>query len=121
AWCRSLGGTLEVRGERTQGGARISGSDSGPGIAPENLPRLFQPFWQSQPGSLDGAGLGLTIARGIVEAHGGTIHAESTIGEGSTFHFTLPAPEGPPVVDRRQGPADRRAAGPETVQVMLAP
>jgi signal transduction histidine kinase len=102
------GGAIEVRVVSIEDGAQISVSDTGPGIGPENLSRLFQPFWQSQPGSLDGAGLGLTIARGIVEAHGGTIRAESVPGLGSTFHFTVPAREEEPAGERRHGPSDRR-------------
>src|SRR5215471_6203967 len=65
--------------------------DTGCGIAPENLTRVFDRFWQVVPreGRL-GAGLGLTITKGIVEAHGGRIWAESTLGTGSTFFFTIP-------------------------------
>jgi PAS domain S-box-containing protein len=66
-------------------------ADTGCGIAPENLSRVFDRFWQVVPreGRL-GAGLGLTITKGIVEAHGGRIWAESTPGRGSTFFFTIP-------------------------------
>jgi PAS domain S-box-containing protein len=72
------------------GYVRFSVRDSGAGILPEDLPRVFDRFWQAQTTGSGGAGLGLAIARGIVEAHGGTIGAESTPGEGATFHFTLP-------------------------------
>ena len=64
--------------------------DSGPGVPPEHLELLFEPFWRGGNRSIEGAGLGLAIARGIVEAHGGRIWAESTPGTGSAFHFTLP-------------------------------
>jgi len=66
-------------------------ADTGCGIAPENLSRIFDRFWQVVPreGRL-GAGLGLAITKGIVEAHGGRIWAESTPGKGSTFFFTIP-------------------------------
>ena len=64
--------------------------DTGPGIAPEDLPRLFEPFWQAHDGASLGTGLGLSIVRGIVEAHGGKIHVESKPGEGSVFTFGIP-------------------------------
>lgn len=66
-------------------------SDSGPGIAPDDLGKLFEKFWQRRRTDRRGVGLGLSIARGIVEAHGGHIWAGSTVGAGSTFFFTLPA------------------------------
>jgi signal transduction histidine kinase len=66
-------------------------ADRGPGIPPDHLPHLFEPYWSGWPehGTL---GLGLAIARGIVQAHGGRIWAESEPGQGSTFSFTLPLP-----------------------------
>jgi signal transduction histidine kinase len=64
--------------------------DTGPGIAPEQLARIFDRFWQAERRGGDGLGLGLAIARGIVEAHGGRIWADSTPDHGSTFFFTLP-------------------------------
>ncbi len=63
--------------------------DSGPGISPENLPHLFKPYWQGSGGRHGGGGLGLAIARGIIEAHGGQIWAHSREGEGASFVFTL--------------------------------
>jgi PAS domain S-box-containing protein len=63
---------------------------AGAGIAAEDLPHLFDRFWQARRGTHQGAGLGLPIARGIVEAHGGHIWAESKPGSGSTFSFTIP-------------------------------
>lgn len=105
------GGSISIRVERADEGVRFSVSDTGPGISAEDLPHLFQPFWQAQRGSVDGAGLGLVIARGIVEAHGGTIRAESAPGKGSTFSFTIPAVAAPRGRERRSGPGDRRGAG----------
>ena len=64
--------------------------DDGPGIPPEQLPRLFDRYWQARE-TKNGTGLGLYIARGIVEAHGGRIWAESAMGEGTTMVFTLPS------------------------------
>jgi signal transduction histidine kinase len=65
-------------------------SDTGPGIASEDLPRVFDRFWQAKKRARTGAGLGLAIAKGIVEAHDGRIRAESEPGRGSCFSFTLP-------------------------------
>jgi signal transduction histidine kinase len=73
-------------------------ADTGSGIAPENLPRLFDRFWQATRANRQGAGLGLPITKGIVEAHGGRIWVESTEGQGTTFSFTIP--EASPAQDR---------------------
>jgi signal transduction histidine kinase len=64
--------------------------DKGRGIAPEQIPHVYDRFWQGRPEDRRGAGLGLPIAKGIVEAHGGRLWVESTLGRGSTFYFTLP-------------------------------
>jgi len=79
-------------------GARMEGSeivfsvrDSGPGIPPEQIPHLFEHFWQARRNDKRGVGLGLTIAKGIIDAHGGRIWCESLPGTGSTFSFALPA------------------------------
>jgi signal transduction histidine kinase len=64
--------------------------DDGPGIAPEHRETVFQPFWQGPAMARSGVGLGLAIARGIVEAHGGTIAVEAPTGGGSVFCFTIP-------------------------------
>jgi two-component system, chemotaxis family, sensor kinase Cph1 len=64
--------------------------DEGPGIPIENIPFIFDRFWQANQASRVGIGLGLAIARGIVEAHGGEIWVESKVGIGSSFQFTLP-------------------------------
>jgi PAS domain S-box-containing protein len=71
-------------------------ADTGAGIAEEHLPRLFERLWQASKAGQQGAGLGLPIVKGIVEAHGGHIWVESKAGAGSTFFFTIPnmpAPE----------------------------
>lgn len=68
-------------------------TDTGPGIPPDQLPHLFDAFWQAERGSVEGAGLGLAIARGIVDAHHGRVWAESTPGRGSSFFFTIPCGE----------------------------
>lgn len=72
---------------------RVSVSDKGMGISPEEIERVFDRFYQVQgsPGAQAGSmGMGLYISRGIIAAHGGSLWAESQLGEGSTFHFTLP-------------------------------
>jgi signal transduction histidine kinase len=66
-------------------------SDQGPGIARDELQRIFEPFHRSLERPSGGSGLGLAIARGFVEANGGRLRAESARGEGSTFVFQLPA------------------------------
>jgi PAS domain S-box-containing protein len=65
-------------------------ADTGGGIASEHLPRVFDRFWQATGAGRQGAGLGLPITKGIVEAHGGRIWVESTQGRGTTFSFTIP-------------------------------
>ena len=84
------GGQVELGAERAAEWVRFWVRDSGPGIEREHLPRLFDRFWQARRGTRAGAGLGLAIAKSIVDGHGGQIWAESEPGEGSTFHFTLP-------------------------------
>jgi two-component system sensor histidine kinase BaeS len=64
--------------------------DTGVGIPPERLPHVFDQFWQGVKGDRRGVGLGLAIAKAIIDAHGGTIAVESTVGKGSTFTITLP-------------------------------
>jgi signal transduction histidine kinase len=64
--------------------------DTGVGIPRDNLGRVFDRFWQASRASRASAGLGLAIAKSIVEAHGGEIWVESTEGTGAQFHFTLP-------------------------------
>jgi PAS domain S-box-containing protein len=85
------GGSVSVNAE-VNGSAEVlfSVRDTGRGIAPEELPLVFDRFWQSENAGRGGAGLGLAIAKGIVEAHGGRIRAESEPGRGSMFHFSLP-------------------------------
>ena len=66
-------------------------ADTGVGIAAEDLPHVFDRFWQAHKGERRGTGLGLTIVNGIIEAHGGRIWVESAVGSGTTFFFALPA------------------------------
>jgi signal transduction histidine kinase len=84
------GGRISIRAEMRGGEARVSVTDSGPGIAREGLRQIFQRYWKGPRADRESTGLGLYIARGIVEAHGGRIWAESELGKGTTFSFTLP-------------------------------
>ena len=84
------GGTVRVTGDREDSSARITVADSGPGISADHMPHLFDRFWQATRASRAGAGLGLFISKGIVDAHGGAMRVESTVGEGAQFSFTLP-------------------------------
>jgi signal transduction histidine kinase len=65
--------------------------DTGPGIAPDDLPNLFTAFWQREPTDRRGVGLGLWIARAIVEAHGGAIRVANPGEPGARLRFTVPA------------------------------
>ena len=89
-------GTVALRAATEGNVARVEVSDTGEGIAAEDLPRVFEPSFRGElsrtrQGKDDtpGAGLGLAIARGLVEAHGGTMHVESEPGQGSRFRFTI--------------------------------
>ena len=84
------GSKIVVVAHRDTDGVIISVLDKGKGIAAEQLPRVFDRYWQSSRTDRQGAGLGLAIAKGIVEAHGGRIWIESRPGEGATASFTLP-------------------------------
>jgi PAS domain S-box-containing protein len=95
------GGSIHLGAAAQQDSVRFPISDTGPGIASEHLPHLFERFWQARQTLRGGAGLGLAIARGIVETHGGRIWVESEVGTGSRFHFTLPV--APPRGERRPG------------------
>jgi PAS domain S-box-containing protein len=84
------GGAITIRAEPLEAEVCFSVADTGSGIPPEQLPHVFNRYWQAKRGDHRGAGLGLTIAKGIVEAHGGRIWVESTVEEGTTFFFTVP-------------------------------
>jgi PAS domain S-box-containing protein len=84
------GGSLSVRAELLDNAVQVSVKDSGAGIPGEHLPHIFDRFWQANRQSRAGAGLGLAICKGIVEAHGGRIRAASTVNRGTTIHFTVP-------------------------------
>jgi two-component system, NtrC family, sensor histidine kinase KinB len=84
------GGRVAIRGRVANGSIRFEVADTGPGI-PESLrPRVFEKFYRAPGSTGGGAGLGLSIARDLVRAHGGQIGVESETGKGSTFWFTIP-------------------------------
>ncbi len=88
------GGRVMVLLAPVQGRVRFSVIDAGPGIDPADIPKLFQKFHQLDPSDTrarGGSGLGLVIAKRLVEAHGGQIGVDSSIGDGSTFYFEIPA------------------------------
>jgi NtrC-family two-component system sensor histidine kinase KinB len=83
------GGSVKLTAQAEDTVVRFIVADTGSGIPAVALPRIFEPFFRVQGGTRQGAGLGLAIAKEIVEAHGGTIEAESREGRGSSFSFTL--------------------------------
>lgn len=92
------GGSITVSAAREGGYIRISVTDTGEGIPADELPRIFERFYRvdkSRTRATGGTGLGLTIARRLVEAHGGAISVESTPGKGTTFRFTIPVEKQP--------------------------
>jgi signal transduction histidine kinase len=90
------GGEICVRVRSMPGTVVVSVSDTGVGIPAAQIPHLFDAYWQVDSQRKRGAGLGLSIAKAIVVAHGGRIWVESTEGRGSTFFVTLPAAGAPP-------------------------
>lgn len=87
------GGTVTLAAQVQEDAVQFSVVDTGPGIAADELPHLFDRYWRGQSAGYKGAGLGLAIAKGIVEAHRGQIWAESELNVGSSFYFTIPRAE----------------------------
>ena len=118
------GGTVTLRARSLGAEVLFSVADTGPGIPAADLPHLFDRFWQAQRTRTGGAGLGLAIAKGIVEGHGGRIWAASEAGKGATFFFTLPCAveaeraAGAPPVDETP-PAGAPAPVAEPLRVLL--
>ena len=83
------GGTVTLCARLRDGVLLVTIADTGPGIAPDDLAHIFDRYWRPSRSEREGTGLGLYIARGIVEAHGGRVWAESS-PEGATLVFTLP-------------------------------
>jgi two-component system sensor histidine kinase BaeS len=95
-----VGGVVRVDASTTAEGVLVEVCDTGEGIRAEDLPHVFERFYRGEKSrnrATGGSGLGLTIAKGIVEAHGGHIGVESAAGQGTRFFFTLPTtPSTPP-------------------------
>jgi PAS domain S-box-containing protein len=104
-------GAISLRADAMRGEILFSVADTGFGIAPDDLPHVFDRFWQASRAQRGGAGLGLAIVKGIVEAHGGRAWVESKLGSGTTVFFTIPtvgsATRDPPAA---QPPADKPRA-----------
>jgi len=86
----SSGGAIQVLVKEEREVVHFRVEDTGTGISSEQFPHLFDRFWQGKRANRQGVGLGLSIAKGIIDTHGGKIWAESQVGKGTTFHFTLP-------------------------------
>ena len=84
------GGSIRVNALRDGAFICFQVSDTGPGIPAAQLASVFDRYWQAAPGSSSGAGLGLFIVKGIIEAHGGKVWADSPANQGASFFFTLP-------------------------------
>ncbi len=87
------GGTVALCARATEGSVRIDVADTGVGIAPDELPHVFERFWRAEKSrsrQTGGSGLGLSIVRKLAEAHGGTVTAHSAPGAGAVFRLTLP-------------------------------
>ena len=84
------GGSFQLRGRIEDGRVLIEAQDTGGGISPTALPRIFDPFFSKRADGIEGTGLGLTICKAIVTRHGGTIQAETEAGHGATFKVSLP-------------------------------
>src|SRR5262245_47825253 len=107
----SAGGRITAGAAPRDDGVVFWVADTGAGIASENLPRIFDRFWQASKAGRRGAGLGLSITKAIVEAHGGRRWIESTEGSGSTFFFTIPrASAAQDRLSDRRRPDDRVAS-----------
>jgi PAS domain S-box-containing protein len=97
------GGRVTLGARATPAGAvEISVADTGPGIAPEAMDRLFDRFWQASRHDRTGSGLGLAIVRGIAEAHRGTVRVDSKPGKGAIFRILLPVAERAPLAVARR-------------------
>jgi len=96
------GGRIALEGGVESGAAVFRVRDTGDGIPADRLPHVFEQFWQANDKDRRGVGLGLAIAKSIVDAHHGTISVDSTVGQGSTFSVSLP------IGARSESPADAR-------------
>ena len=91
------GGHITVSAKPDGGAVRLAVEDTGSGIAPEHLPRVFERFYRADPARArgeGGTGLGLAIVKHLVEAHGGRVEARSSLGKGTTIQLVFPQAEG---------------------------
>jgi signal transduction histidine kinase len=112
------GGSITVGAARQGTDVLFWVRDTGPGIDIGDQPHVFDRFWQARTKKRGGAGLGLLIVRGIVEAHGGRVWVESALGEGSTFRFTIPTTQR---IERTPGELGPRAPIEDPPQKKLKP
>lgn len=103
-----VGGEVAVEAHRDDRHVLVTVGDTGPGIAPADLPHVFDRFYQSTRPTRRGSGLGLAIAKGIVDAHGGDISIDSELGAGTTVRVSLPIAERPVAEDGDDGSSDDR-------------
>jgi PAS domain S-box-containing protein len=108
-------GAITIGAESNGGDVVFSVADTGCGIEAANLARIFDPFWQARHDKREGAGLGLSIVKTIVETHGGRAWATSDVGTGSTFYFTLPAASPPETAAPRGDEGSTDAANPRVL------
>ncbi len=114
------GGRIEVAAHLVEGQVRVEVRDSGPGIPPEEQERIFEAFYRLRESGkkTEGTGLGLAITHRLVELHGGDLHLESQLGQGSCFYFSLPV--GVDVresLSRKPGPAAGPAGQPRVLVI----
>ena len=88
------GGSISIEAQMTENEAQFLVRDTGQGISEEELPHIFDRFWKGRRKNHAGIGLGLSIVKGLVEAHGGRLWVESNLGVGTTFFFTLAQSQG---------------------------
>ncbi|HWV57911.1 MAG TPA: PAS domain S-box protein [Longimicrobiales bacterium] len=112
-------GEISVSAEPAGDMVRFSVSDTGPGIPDDQLPHLFDPFWQAQRAERAGAGLGLAISQAIVQAHGGDLQVDTELGVGTTFSFTIPVAT-PTESGEEASHQDQPTAPPETPETREA-
>jgi signal transduction histidine kinase len=106
------GGSVTLGAVAAQGELVFRVADTGPGIPPELLPRVFERFWQAERSDRRGAGLGLSVVKGIVEAHEGRVWVESRTGVGTTFFFSVPSVVAEPAPPPRPPSPPRASSAP---------